>query len=323
MQFDLNKIPPILSHLKIISPNMFKTLSNEIMIHCPFCDDSTRKNSSNHGHLYLSIQFPVFNCFRCNTSGTLISLLLQTGFEDRDVINFISQFVKISFTKDYYKLKDQSDLVDKIFEIRKKLFEQNLRFKKEHKKEFEIYIEYLSKKIGLVNYINFLLFPNIHQNYVTCNFNNYSGETVLLRYLNNPKKRYMINPKTSNLYYFQRIDLNKRYNEITFCEGPFDAISLYLYNDYFKNNLFISINGKNYIGVIEKFLIQYMLIGNYKIHIVFDNDYVKNSFRILKNLKSMIEIYNGEIQIEMHKPFSKFGDVCDFPAVERIIERKK
>jgi len=318
MQFDLLKLDPVINHLKQISPNMYRKLSNELMIHCPFCDDAIRANSANHGHLYLSIESPVFNCFRCNTSGTLISFLLQTGFDDRESISYIGQFIKISFTKDYYKTRDRKIYDTRIDEIRKKIIEINLNFKKNYTKEYYVYLQYLNSRIGLVNYTEFLIHPNIFKNYITCNFNNYIGETVLLRYVNHEKLRYQINKNSSNLYYFQKLDLYDKYNKITFCEGPFDIISLYLYNDYFKDNLFISINGKNYVSIIERFLITDMLFGTYHINLVFDSDFIKKSWKILKIIKNMISVYNGEISFEGHKPLSNVGDVTDFPSVERI-----
>lgn len=316
MTFDLKKLQPVLNHLKTISPNMHRFTGGELIIHCPFCDDALRAKAMNHAHLYLSINHPIFMCFRCNASGTLVSFLLQTGFDDRESISYISQFIKISFTKDYYKMTDRRDLAAKIHEIKKKIIEVNLNFKKNYKNEYYTYLNYLNNRIGLVNYVDFLLFPNIYRNTITCNFNNYVGETVLLRYINHDKLRYQINKNSSNLYYFQ--DINK-YNKITFCEGPFDIISLYLYNDYFKDNLFISINSKNYVNVIERFLLKDMLIGEYHINIVFDKDFLNKSKKILKTVRNIVGIYNGEIYVEGHKPLSCVDDVGDFSAVERIV----
>lgn len=318
MSFDLRKIQPVLQHLQQISPNMFKAMSNEYQIHCPFCDDAMRKNAANHGHCYLAVHSPIFNCFRCNTSGTLISLLLQTGFDDRETIAYIAQFIKISFTKDYYKVKNRKDLAG-INETKKKIIDLNLKFKKENKQQFKLFSEYLTSRIGDVDYLDFLICPSIYQNFLISKFFNYDNENISLRYINNPQRRYMNNNNTSGLYYFQKIDLNDKYNKVTIGEGPFDIINLYLYNDIFKDNLFISVRGKNYNNIIEKLLLEHMLLGDYEINIIFDNDNLKKSKWTLKTLKSLIQIYSGKIQLKGYKPLlNDINDVADFPAVERI-----
>ena len=318
MAFDLLKIQPVIDHLHHISPKMFKRLSNEIQIHCFLCDDAIRAKSSQHGHLYLSISYPVWNCFRCNSSGTLIGLLLQTGFDDRETIAYISQFIKINFTKDYYKFRSRKDLAA-INETKKKLLNFNLDFKKNNKEQFKIYDEYLKQRIGDVDYLDFLIIPNLYQNYLIIKFFNYINENILLRYVNNPNRRYINNNNTSGLYYFQNMDLNNKYNKVTICEGPMDIINLYLYNDIFKDNLFISIRGKNYLSTVEKLILEYMLLDNYEINIVFDNDYLKQSKKVLKSINTLINIYNDKIHVIGYKPMlDNISDVAEFPAIEVI-----
>lgn len=315
--FNLLKIQPIIDHLHHISPGMFRQTSTEIVIHCIFCDDALRKNASSHGHFYLSTTSPIFNCFRCNSSGTLVSFLLETGFEDKDVISYVSSFIKINFTKDYFKIKDKKNL-PAINDLKKNILLQNIYFKKNNKQLFNTYIDYLKNRIGDVDFLQFLLFPKLYENYVCVRFINYDGENISLRYIDNPKKRYLNNKNTSGLYYFQSFDLYNKYNKICICEGPFDIINLYLYNDLFKDNLFICLRGKNYIGIIERLLLEYMLLNEYSISIVFDND-VKNSRKILRNINTLIGVYSGKIQLTGYKPaLQNINDVAEFPAVEEI-----
>lgn len=315
MQFNILSYPIIINHLKQISKNMYRKLNNEIMIHCPFCDDSTRAKASNHGHLYLSIQSPVFNCFRCNTSGTLISFLIQTGFDDQETLSLLSQFIKINFTKDYYKLRDHKDLPPN--QLKNKIINLNLKFKKENPNLYNRFQNYIFSRIGEVDYTEFLLFPSVYDNNLIINFNNSIGDNVLIRYVDNTKIRYQINKNiTSNLYYFQNMN-NK--SIITLCEGPFKIINLYLYNDLFKNSFFISINGKNYINVIERLIITDLLIGNYHINLVFDNDFLKKSKNILHSVFKLSQIYNGEISFSGFKPLDCFNDVDEFNSVETIL----
>lgn len=314
MIFNLLKIIPVIQHIHHISPNMFKQTNNEIIVHCPFCDDALRAKASNHGHCYLAITNAIFNCFRCNSSGTLISFLIQTGFTDREVLDYISQFIKINFTKDYYKFKSHKDLAAPN-KIKQHVLESNLKFKKNNKEQYILYNKYLKYRLGDVDFSEFLLVPNIYQNYLTIKFFNIIGENISLRYLNNTNKRYLNNNNTSGLYYFQNI--NDYYN-ITICEGPFDILNLYLYNDIFRNNLFISIRGKNYIGIIERLILEYLLIYNCTINIIFDNDNLKSSKRVIKSINTLINIYSGKIQLRAYKPSLNVNDVADYPSVERI-----
>ena len=317
--FDLNKITPVLEHLKqIVSPNMFKKISQkEIMIHCPFCDDALRKNAANHGHLYISTESPIFNCFRCNSSGTLLSLLIQTGFDDRDVLDYISSFIKVNFTKDYLKVRTRMGHAPRFSSVKKAILNYNLDFKRNYYNQYNTYINYIHKRIGeQVDETKFLLSPLIYKNKIVCRFTNSIGENVLIRYIDDQSKRYVINKNINSLYYFQDIS-NIKTNKVTICEGPFDIINLSLYNDFFKDNIFISINGKNYVGNIEKLILMYYLTEEIEFNIVFDSDYVKNSFKILKTLNLLVKVYSGKIWINAFKPLIG-NDVSDFPAVERI-----
>lgn len=68
---------PIIQALKSNS-KVFYQSSTEIIMFCPFCNDSTRKGPGKvptHGHLYISLNEPVYHCQRCKTSGHIITLL--------------------------------------------------------------------------------------------------------------------------------------------------------------------------------------------------------------------------------------------------------
>lgn len=318
--FDLNKITPVLEHLKQISPNMYRKNQKEVVIHCPFCDDATRKNASHHGHLYVAMMNPVFHCFRCTSSGTLLSLLIQTGFTDDDVLKYISSFIKINFTKDYFKMRNRINLAPRFSQqnLKKMIFDYNLNFKRNNYNDYIRYTNYLNQRIGNdINVSEFLISPAIYKNNLICRFTNYIGENVLLRYIDDIKgeQRYQVNKTSSSLYYFQNI--NDSISKITICEGPFDVINLYLYCDVFKNNTFISINGKNYINNIERLILMYYLIDEIEINIVFDSDYYNKHRKILLMLQKIIQIYNGKIWINAYKPLIG-NDVADFPAVVKL-----
>jgi hypothetical protein len=109
--FNIDKFPEIINHLKDISPSMFKDVKNEFMIHCPYCNDSKREKASNHGHLYIAKDKPVFHCHLCNCDGTILKLLIDTGFTDKDCIDLLKNFVKYNFTsKDLYFIKHEKKI---------------------------------------------------------------------------------------------------------------------------------------------------------------------------------------------------------------------
>jgi hypothetical protein len=315
--YDLKKITPVLRHLQKISPNMYRDIGGEIMIHCYSCDDASRRNASNHGHLYLATNAPVFNCFRCGTSGTIIRLLIETGFNDEEVIKYISSFIRYNFIKNYSRqLTTNSTTVDQILE-------QNIyriiKFKKEKKDEFNLFKNYINERIGNVDYNTFLIYPTFINDGIkdltSCAFNNASDEFVTARVIGESKIRYK-NSDQSSLYYFQPQNY-ERFNRVVIGEGPFDIITLYLYSNVFKDCLFISISGKKYISSLELLITKFMLIGEYEINLIFDSEFKFKEPTIIRS-RFLSEKYNQNIIVRGFAPLEPFGDTGDFPQVMEI-----
>lgn len=311
--YDLKKITPVIRYLNRISPNMFRDIGSEIMIHCPFCDDAQRAHASNHGHLYVAINAPVFNCFRCGTSGTILRLLIETGFEDEEIIKYISSFIKYNFIKDYSKKVSTS------YKQIQNLYVNNtskvVEFKKKNIEQFRIFYKYVIDRIGNVDYNTFFIHPMMIENSLCCGFNNSDKEFITARIISKSKARY-INSKENYLYYFQAKNF-EIYNRIVIGEGPFDIIPLYLYSNLFKNSLFISIGGKKYLPAIENLITHYILLGRYEINIIYDSDY-KNPENSLKRCKFLVEKFNNEILVKGYIPIEPFQDTGDFPQVMEI-----
>jgi hypothetical protein len=315
--YDLKKITPVIRHLQKISPNMYRDIGGELMLHCPFCDDAYRKNASSHGHLYLAINAPVFNCFRCSTSGTILRLLIETGFKDEEVLKYISSFIRYNFIKNYSR-----KMLSTLTNINK-IYEENIyriiKFKKEKKDQFQLFKNYIYQRIGNVDYGTFLIYPtfindgNIDQ--ISCAFNNADNEFVTARVINKSKIRYKNSDQTS-LYYFQPNDF-ERFNRIIIGEGPFDIINLYLYSNIFKNCLFISISGKKYMSSIELLITRFMLIGAYEINLIFDSEFKFKESTIIRS-RFLSEKYNENIVVKGFAPLEPFGDTGDFPQVTEI-----
>ena len=287
--------------------------SNEIQIHCPFCDDASRKNAASHGHLYISTDKCVFHCFRCGMSGSVVKLLIYTSFDDNDVIKLLSQNINYKFIKNItVKNLKLDNVINKIINI-------NGKFTIDQPKLFNKYKYYIFKRIGeYIDFTNYLIAPTItidkyKKQTLSCQFYNANFELITTRFIDS---RFRYQKNSNNLYYFQKKDFDK-YKEITITEGAFDAINLDLYNNNFKNNFFISMHGKKYVKTIEDLILNELLIGIFKINLVYDQDYTfKNNN--LKKCQTIAKKLNPEITIDGFAPMNKVNDVADFSAVQQI-----
>ena len=99
--FDIKQFPEIISHLQFYS-SVFTDKGNELIVFCPYCDDATRKVNPTHGHCYIANNMPVFHCFRCGASGSLVRLLIFTGFENTDIIEYLSKISNYKGIKSTY-----------------------------------------------------------------------------------------------------------------------------------------------------------------------------------------------------------------------------
>lgn len=309
--FDLKKLYPIIQHLKQLSPGMFKDLGKELQIHCPFCDDATRSNAANHGHMYFAVDAPVFNCFRCSTSGTLLKFLIVTDFADEEIIKYVASFLHHNFSKDHFKIKQRIDKTN----LRNQIWNSTLKFKQNNYQQYNTFKEYLISRIGEVNFAHFLIYPGFINNFLVCNFVNFDSQLATSRYVHKSDKfRYKNNG--NQMYFFQHMTFDK-FDRIVLTEGPFDGINMYLYEHNFKNSFFVSICGKSYVSSIERLIINELLIGNYEINIVFDSD-IKNAKGILYKIIKLAEQYNENISIRGFKPLLDVKDVGEFPAVTEV-----
>ncbi|MDX1699648.1 MAG: hypothetical protein R3250_03470 [Melioribacteraceae bacterium] len=316
--YNLKTITPVLTHLQEISPNMYRDIGGELMLHCPYCNDAQRPNASNHGHLYVATESPVFNCFRCDTSGTMIRLLVETGYTDEEVLEYIASFIKYRFIKNYSKMSllKSEDI--------NKLYQENIRrtidFKKKHADKVPIFLKYVKDRIGHIDHNLFFIYPDMinikGSNLFCCSFNNSNNQFITSRVINATGNiRYKNNPESS-LYYFQERDFEK-YKRIVITEGPFDIVTLYLYSNLFKDCLFISISGKKFLSELEKLITQFILIGNYEVNLVFDNDYKRPEVTLIQAI-FMSQKFNTDIEIRGYLPERNIKDVGDFPQVMEI-----
>ncbi len=309
--FDITKITPLIDHLKKLS-HYYKESGKELILFCPYCDDATRAKAD-HGHLYISKTAPVFNCFRCSSSGNLMRLLIDTGFEDDEILKFISQFIKYRTIKDYYKTKRK---VTKLDQLQTMSINMNLNFEKQYPDKYNQYKNYLQSRLGNVDFSNFLISPTMFNNKLSCLFTNSDGENVVLRLIEPYGDfRYHLNQDTSTRYYFQEKNIEK-HHRIVLAEGPFDILNLYLYNSDFKDSYFIALNGKKYTSTVESIILEDYLIGDLQLDFIFDND-VDNYRTYLYRARLLAKHYNQNIIIKGYKPLTG-KDTGDFPVVTEI-----
>ncbi|GEM_PF-1866365 len=309
--FDITKIDPIIIHLKSLS-SYYKESGNEIILFCPYCDDAQRLRA-NHGHLYVAKTAPVFNCFRCSVSGNLVRLLIDTGFDDEDILKHVGSFIRYKAIKDYHIINKK---FTKLKEIIDQKIQLNLMFKTKYPEKFEVYHNYIYDRLGIDDFADFLISPIFFNNKLSCMFSNAENEDVLLRLIESYKDfRYHLVNKSSGKYFFQEKDFEK-YTKVVLAEGPFDILNLYLYNSEFKDCWFLALNGKKYISAIEQLILEDWIIGHGEFNLIFDAD-VSNFRTYLNRARLLAKQYNDDIVIRGFIPLVG-KDTGDYPVVIEV-----
>lgn len=290
----------IVNHLKSYS-KIYKlnTQQDWIQILCPYCDDAIRKEHITHGHFYLSRQFNFGQCFRCDSKTSAKKLLIDTGFENRNLLNTIFKFNKdINFYSEIKKgLFDNGGILVK-----------HRDFQKNYNSQYSDFIRYIYKRVGSIDFEQFLVYPTLIQNKLCVGFNNALNEISTIRFIaDNNIKYYKL--QTSVNYFFQKFE---DFKEIVVCEGAFDLINLYKYSTLFdnKNSFYIALNGRSYITNLSSIVIDNYMIGKYTFNIVFDKD-IKYVDILKKQINLKINVLNPNIIIKYYIPaISK--DVSEF-----------
>ncbi|MEM3453217.1 MAG: hypothetical protein QW835_06300 [Candidatus Hadarchaeum sp.] len=297
--FRVEDHPEVLSHLRKISP-LFRVIGREIMIFCPYCGDAHRKPDPKHGHLYISMDVPVFHCFRCNTSGHLNRLLSDTDSEIR-IEDGVRQF-KVSnlFCSDPKEF----------------CLAETMDFAKKNSRKFEKFISYMAERFGCrhghLDLSTFLICPELIDGALYATFYNFEGKPIISRSIDS-SCRYR---KRSPGFYFFQEPVFDVYRELVIAEGPFDIISLYLYNRDFSNCFFVAACGKRYSGVVEHFLPD-LLFGRHSIHMVFDKDVNEADSELwFRRVKKLVRV-NRRIEVKRYRSVLK--DPAELADVMEIV----
>jgi len=280
VNFQLDNFQNVILFLKNKSKVFKKTSSGWYQMFCPFCGDATRKANPTHGHLYISNSFPYFLCFRCNQNGNLLKLLTLLNFNDTNTISQIKQY-SISNVNYIY---NKQLIIDSEKNINDYIYLLNQNFIDKYGIElFKSFLFYLDLKSIDIQHYKYLLVPKMSNNQLMCCSYNYDCQISSTRIINNNQLRY-INNKEIVPYYFQTSFNNIiEYSNIVLCEGCFDLINLHRFvfkrDDYF----YLSMGSSFYEKYLYWLINNYLLIGNYILHIIIDKNY-SNKLK-LKNFK--------------------------------------
>jgi hypothetical protein len=290
-----------------------------VVTFCPFCNDATRKQNPNHGHLNFHKYTPFVHCFRCSYSSSLSEFLKDCDFPNKQIILKISKYDRFSkFTH------HSNNNLDNISEINADQYKTNFtdycqNFRKYHFDDYIRYSIYMSERIGDYEPSQFFIRPNYYnfkgENILICEFLNYDLQLVSRRIV--PPRDYIvryIKHSKAVIYYYQPIYKLIDYKDIVVCEGPFDLINLYntrvIGSDYF----YISMNGPYYKKQLRNIISNFLMIGEYNIYIVVDND-LPNLKLLTRVCSKLANDLNSSINVYFYRP-TVSKDVSEYMLIE-------
>lgn len=289
----------------------------EVVTRCVFCGDS---NDPKHRHLYISLgtddKPPMYNCFKCGTSGILTPKVLKDlGLYDGDIHERL-RYNNKNLSKKHPRMFREGN----VYSLRNKFIRNDpVSYKK---------LEYINSRLGLNlsfkdainNKIVLNLFDLLQSNYLRlmCDEKfateldehfvgflsednnilierNIDSKLTDLRYHKynihggvNSEKRYYILPCNIDLSIPEPIDVH-------IAEGPFDILSI-KYNvatDNWNRSLFAAIGGKSYKTIL-KHVIVHMGLMNINIHLYVDADV---SDYVIKGIARDLAPFNHNIYL--------------------------
>lgn len=313
--FNLNNYPDILTHVRLVSRVCRPNSAGWIECFCPYCDDATRKFNPKDGHFYLANKFTFAHCFRCGTKVGLDKYLTDTGYKNVEVINIIRQLSGFVYNTSKSKLSLRRQNIQTIDNTNMQLRDLYSTFRSQNPVYFKKFMDYIYMRCLDIDPRRFFLIPFVYQNSVQVRFLNYDGQLVTARNIDKTKGKYNIKG-VKNFYYFQDITKIDEYDSIIVTEGAFDLINLSNFYLDFKESFFIAIGGNNYRGMVADLINSFLLIGKYKIKVVFDSG-IKFLDRIIKSIQMKSNELNPQIVIEFYQPINS-KDVSELMLLEQI-----
>ena len=218
-----------------------KTTTKNIIIPCPFCEYGKSKD---HYHMYISIEAPIFHCFRagCEKSGTIKKLLNR--IEGKDISeNFIDKEKIAEFkSKERFIISDDSnkdiiypDLKLDIFKEKEMYLRKRLKFHNISLSEIKGLIfdvnEFININQLVVDEKLFRMRDYLHNNFIGF-VTNKNGQVIFRNIDDSQDFRYFklkLN-STPFLDYYKLPGDNPESNKIVLAEGIFDIFSEYLFD---------------------------------------------------------------------------------------------
>ena len=290
---DINKLENILKE----KTGICKQTDKNLITLCPNCEFDRFHKNRNHGHLYISLDMPLFNCFRCEFKGIAIKLFnkfslnindyLITPLVDTDISKYTVRNNDNIFIENNIKnivINNDNEIETKINYIKTRLNITHDQVLKIPGLVFDIYKFINENKILLdKKYEHFDL--NEYVGFLTNNKSILVCRSVLDKPTNN--KRYIHMRLDSQKYFFKEfygLNLSKNGKYIVLCEGIFDLLN--------------SIFNKEIINEVSKqaYFISTALTNNYQNTIVTTLNHLKrpiSDFVILSDADVKLDYYKG------------------------------
>lgn len=296
-----------------------------ILARCMECGDS---KDPTHAHMYIKIpesdsDVSWFYCHKCKTTGVMTSdTLIRWGIFDTSIATYLTQHNKICrasgknnkfYGKNVYRLYNNVITECRMSELKLKYINDRLGTNLS-------YVDCLDKKIvlniwdllnsngiteltrdpNIVNQFNdcFLGFISIDNAFV--NMRKLVKDGIVYKTIDKRYCRYNIFGKYDNTEKFYTIPckINMQMDQrlkINIAEGEFDILSVYYNLRKDPNQIYTSIGGSNYIGILNHF-IRTERLPYLELHIYPDNDKY-GSNEVIKDIVQYIEPFGFPLYV--------------------------
>lgn len=303
--------------IKYLEDNLghVKTTSKNIILPCPFCEFNQEKD---HYHLYISLEAPIYHCFRASCpqqSGTLRKLLKKIeGIDISD--QFIDQEKLEEFKNKKTVFSDKDKEIKKIqlpqinvdmFPYKEMYLKKRLKFTNISSTTIKGLIYDIHQFIDMnnipVDEKLFRLRKYLHTNFI--GFLTEYNTSVMFRNIdpNASMKFFKLKLSSGNfLDYYKLPGNNINSNKIVLAEGIFDIYSEYIFDylDIKKDvKLYASALSSKYLSLIQSIVYHYQI---FKPEIIILSD-IGIPLDMYKKMKK----YNRHIINKLHIYYNKKG----------------
>lgn len=298
-----------------VSDNVsFASGGNNITCNCPKCEKGAHKR---HGHLYISLVDPVFNCFKCSFKGHISKLFREFNVNIYDYVlssvlnaSYIYSKKVFSISNNEIDYKDYKEIDNnEIYKSKEKYLLNRIK----DLDNIDLIPNLILNIKKLLNSIKDLkeIYPKLTDDDIENYNNNYVGflsinkSLLIMRCINNTdKKRYKtlkLNKEVENSFFKDFYGI-KNYNNLTetfeksiiLCEGVFDLLGCYFNKDLQsirnKGFMFGAALGNSYNNIIPSVL-DYCKLPCSNFIILSDSDLKEKSYnfinynQFMKNVK--------------------------------------